>query len=173
MCLEATWISWRILLTGRQLRGGVAQKQHHSRKTLANLNAGASGARKAALLPYRLHDRLLSLSGHFTARCMPRLLPSLLRQARLREPHAARLLPVCRDLASARNEVRWLKEHAKQEAFKRCEGTLERKLLSDLISRRASGQPLQYIIGSEYFGDLEIKCRPGVLIPRSVNCFFA
>lgn len=40
------------------------------------------------------------------------------------------------------------------------------RILSDYVHRRASGEPLQYILGSEYFGELEIKCRPGVLIPR-------
>jgi methylase of polypeptide subunit release factors len=28
---------------------------------------------------------------------------------------------------------------------------------------------LQYILGTEFFGELEIKCRPGVLIPRWVG----
>lgn len=44
----------------------------------------------------------------------------------------------------------------------------KRRLLYYYASRRSHGEPLQYILGSEYFGDLEIKCRPGVLIPRSV-----
>ncbi|KAK5694436.1 hypothetical protein LTR17_024812 [Elasticomyces elasticus] len=34
------------------------------------------------------------------------------------------------------------------------------------VRRRAHGEPLQYILGSTYFGNLKIKCRPGVLIPR-------
>jgi methylase of polypeptide subunit release factors len=41
-------------------------------------------------------------------------------------------------------------------------------LLRELVKKRASGSPLQYLLGSEYFGDLEIRCRPGVLIPRYV-----
>ena len=40
------------------------------------------------------------------------------------------------------------------------------RLLQSYVTRRAHGEPLQYILGSEYFGDLEIKCRAGVLIPR-------
>jgi methylase of polypeptide subunit release factors len=28
---------------------------------------------------------------------------------------------------------------------------------------------LQYILGTEFFGDLEIECKPGVLIPRFVG----
>jgi HemK-like putative methylase len=40
-------------------------------------------------------------------------------------------------------------------------------VLEDLVRRRARGEPLQYIIGNQPFGDLEILCRPGVLIPRA------
>ncbi|KAJ5099146.1 hypothetical protein N7532_006147 [Penicillium argentinense] len=32
--------------------------------------------------------------------------------------------------------------------------------------RRSRGYPLQYILGDQPFGNLEILCRPGVLIPR-------
>jgi len=32
---------------------------------------------------------------------------------------------------------------------------------------RSRGFPLQYILGDQPFGDLEILCRRGVLIPRS------
>lgn len=38
--------------------------------------------------------------------------------------------------------------------------------LKKLCVERARGKPLQYIMGTEYFGDLEIACEPGVLIPR-------
>lgn len=40
------------------------------------------------------------------------------------------------------------------------------EILPNLISRRARGEPLQYIVGTEWFGDLELKVRSGVLIPR-------
>jgi methylase of polypeptide subunit release factors len=43
------------------------------------------------------------------------------------------------------------------------------ELLRSLIQKRAKGWPLQYGLGTEYFGDLELECRPGVLIPRSAN----
>lgn len=36
----------------------------------------------------------------------------------------------------------------------------------NLCAQRARGKPLQYLLGSEYFGDIEILCKPGVLIPR-------
>ena len=44
--------------------------------------------------------------------------------------------------------------------------TAKGALLGQLVRERARGRPLQYLLGTEYFGDLQIKCRPGVLIPR-------
>ena len=35
------------------------------------------------------------------------------------------------------------------------------------MRRRAGGEPLQYILGTQPFGDLEILCKKGVLIPRA------
>ncbi|KAI3335145.1 S-adenosyl-L-methionine-dependent methyltransferase [Ustulina deusta] len=35
-----------------------------------------------------------------------------------------------------------------------------------LVARRGAGEPLQYVLGSQPFGDLEILCEKGVLIPR-------
>ncbi|KAI1084151.1 S-adenosyl-L-methionine-dependent methyltransferase [Whalleya microplaca] len=89
---------------------------------------------------------------------MPRLPPSLLQRARNISPHLATLLPVCRDLRSAQNELRWLREHV---SASRSKPTLAR-----LCAQRARGAPLQYILGSQPFGDLDIRCRRGVLIPR-------
>lgn len=37
--------------------------------------------------------------------------------------------------------------------------------------RRCSGEPLQYILGNEFFGDLEFLVGPGVLIPRPETYF--
>lgn len=101
---------------------------------------------------------------------MPRLLPSVVRRARYINPSLASLLPVCRDLGSAKNELRWLHEHSIK--LTNAAGANSRRdsnaLLNTFVGRRAKGEPLQYILGSEYFGVLEIKCRPDVLIPRSV-----
>jgi HemK-like putative methylase len=44
---------------------------------------------------------------------MPRLSPALIRQARSENPLLPLLIRVCRDLPSARNELRWLREHAR------------------------------------------------------------
>ncbi|KIV91625.1 hypothetical protein PV10_06143 [Exophiala mesophila] len=43
---------------------------------------------------------------------------------------------------------------------------LEKAQLARLVAERARGKPLQYVIGNQPFGNLEIICRPGVLIPR-------
>ncbi|KAF4994757.1 hypothetical protein FGRMN_5571 [Fusarium graminum] len=92
---------------------------------------------------------------------MPRIQPSLTRYANRLSPHLATLLPACRDLASAQNELRWLKSHV--------EGTWPRRKtwhLDNLCRKRGRGVPLQYVLGSQPFGSLDIRCKPGVLIPR-------
>ncbi|KAF2213111.1 hypothetical protein CERZMDRAFT_39756 [Cercospora zeae-maydis SCOH1-5] len=86
---------------------------------------------------------------------MPRIHPRDIWHARKIDKALLALLPACRDLESARRELRWLGQHSGQSS-----------LLRDLIRRRACGEPLQYVLGSEYFGALKIRCRPGVLIPR-------
>ncbi|KAI1329883.1 S-adenosyl-L-methionine-dependent methyltransferase [Xylariaceae sp. FL0255] len=53
---------------------------------------------------------------------------------------------------------RWRGKQAK-EAEKRL-------LLNHIIRRRAAGEPLQYVLGTQPFGDLDILCERGVLIPR-------
>ncbi|KAI1087040.1 S-adenosyl-L-methionine-dependent methyltransferase [Rostrohypoxylon terebratum] len=93
---------------------------------------------------------------------MPRLPPSLIRRAKAISPHLATLLPACRDLVSACNELRWIRRHVDKIVPLRQED-----LLDELCGKRGHGVPLQYLLGTQPFGDLEIKCRPGVLIPRS------
>ncbi|KAI0835348.1 S-adenosyl-L-methionine-dependent methyltransferase [Hypoxylon sp. FL0890] len=117
---------------------------------------------------------------------MPRLPPSLIRRAHSISPHLATLLPACRDLGSARNELRWIREYVADvvsshnshnstasnasvdhsRALRQLNQLRENALLSRLCRRRGSGVPLQYILGTQPFGDLEIRCRKGVLIPR-------
>src|SRR4051794_29533431 len=110
---------------------------------------------------------------------MPRLAPFLLHHARRKHPFLPILLRECRDKRSAQNELRWLIEHAitlqsSPQTRKR------RKFLTNISSapgwwttlrklvwRRAKGEPLQYILGTQPFGDLDILCKRGVLIPRS------
>ncbi|KAF2233090.1 S-adenosyl-L-methionine-dependent methyltransferase [Viridothelium virens] len=100
---------------------------------------------------------------------MPRLPNSLLSKAGSIDPLVLLILPACRDLNSAKNELRWLREHVQGlvRIKKHTQPFIdERTSLRQLCERRRRGEPLQYILGSEFFGDLEIQCRPGVLIPR-------
>jgi methylase of polypeptide subunit release factors len=121
---------------------------------------------------------------------MPRLSPFLLRLAKSYSPFLTALLRECRDLPSSANELRWLTEHAISQARKlrgnpqslhlRCRTTITtatakhesrhvqgwRTLLRSYVKRRARGEPLQYILGTQPFGELEILCKPGVLVPR-------
>ena len=111
---------------------------------------------------------------------MPRLQPKLLHQARSINPLLARLLPACRELSSAKNELRWLHEHAEkaipsvdQNDPSFAKSQAERaKIVRNGVEDRRRGKPLQYVLGSQPFGDLDILCRPGVLIPRRVQDSF-
>ncbi|RCI08173.1 hypothetical protein L249_6262 [Ophiocordyceps polyrhachis-furcata BCC 54312] len=87
---------------------------------------------------------------------MPRIPSRLFRRAKQQSSHLATLLPACRDIQSARKELRWLREHCNDP-----------RRLAGLCRERGRGVPLQYLLGSQPFNHLDIKCRPGVLIPRS------
>ncbi|KAF2836891.1 S-adenosyl-L-methionine-dependent methyltransferase, partial [Patellaria atrata CBS 101060] len=100
---------------------------------------------------------------------MPRLPYQLLRHAHRIDSNLPTLLKSCRDLDSARNELRWLREYVLKNS--QITGTPKPKTgwqttLRGLCEERGKGRPLQYLLGTEYFGDLEIVCKPGVLIPR-------
>ncbi|EEH02611.1 conserved hypothetical protein [Histoplasma capsulatum G186AR] len=125
---------------------------------------------------------------------MPRLPLALLRHAYTVHPLLPLLLRECRDLPSARNELRWLSEHAlaacrgerRGSRHRHCHGgkagsgpmaqEIDRNggvdavrvqsRLREMVRRRARGVPLQYILGDQPFGELEMLCRRGVLIPR-------
>lgn len=100
---------------------------------------------------------------------MPRLHPRMLHHARKIDPLLPLVLQATRELASARNELRWLKEFVTEQHPRHPKHEQQRVLnrrLRQVCIDRAKGKPLQYIIGSEYFGDLEILCQEGVLIPR-------
>ncbi|KAM3423406.1 hypothetical protein BST61_g839 [Cercospora zeina] len=96
---------------------------------------------------------------------MPRIHPRDIWQARKTNKALLALLPACRDLEAARSELRWLQQHA-VAVSQQTGHSRQSSLLARFIRRRACGEPLQYVLGSEYFGALEIRCRPGVLIPR-------
>ncbi|KAG7864577.1 hypothetical protein KL919_000605 [Ogataea angusta] len=57
--------------------------------------------------------------------------------------------------SQAAQELRWIQQE------------LPRSQWQTAVEQRARLVPLQYILGSQPFGDLTIKCKPGVLIPRN------
>ena len=107
---------------------------------------------------------------------MPRIAHSLLKGASKIDRNLPRLLRASAgELAPAKAELHWLKEHALSTvASVRSSEALASQVLGwrTLVHRyclaREKGVPLQYIMGSQPFGDLEILCRPKVLIPRWV-----
>lgn len=44
--------------------------------------------------------------------------------------------------------------------------------MDGLVKERSRGVPLQYLLGTEFFGDLELEVRRGVLVPRYVSIFY-
>ncbi|EER29017.1 hypothetical protein D8B26_000759 [Coccidioides posadasii str. Silveira] len=98
---------------------------------------------------------------------MPRLASTLLRRAYASDPLLLLLLRECRDLDSARNELRWLREHVHSlSKANACNDAWRQRQLKSMVRDRARGMPLQYILGDQPFGELDILCRKGVLIPR-------
>jgi methylase of polypeptide subunit release factors len=100
---------------------------------------------------------------------MPRIPQSILLRAHKISSFLPLVLRATRDLPSAVRELRWIDEHVQEEAkvkpFK--PGEAKKRLLR-LCRRREKSEPLQYILGSQPFGTLDIKCKRGVLIPRLV-----
>ncbi|KAL9617940.1 MAG: hypothetical protein Q9160_007306 [Pyrenula sp. 1 TL-2023] len=91
-----------------------------------------------------------------------------LKEHALREPQKLRL-----QASASKPEHNRTRERRKLRRYHNTNGATEavaapgwRTLLARHVSRRARGEPLQYIIGTQPFGELDILCRPGVLIPR-------
>ncbi|KAL4759857.1 S-adenosyl-L-methionine-dependent methyltransferase [Aspergillus foveolatus] len=106
-------------------------------------------------------------------------MPRLTTRAILEASKYDRLLPLllreCRSLSSAIGELRWLQERAQRVVSPkpmddRTGGKQPpsgwRRLLKSMCKARSRGVPLQYILGDQPFGELDIKCTKGVLIPR-------
>ncbi|KAF9881150.1 quinate permease [Colletotrichum karsti] len=102
---------------------------------------------------------------------MPRLAPSLFRRAAAVSPHVRTLLPACRDIQSAANELRWIRAHVQETLAlhrgPKLSGEGKEARVARLCAKRGRGVPLQYVLGSQPFGRLDIRCRPGVLVPRA------
>ncbi|CAB4252545.1 similar to Saccharomyces cerevisiae YNL063W MTQ1 S-adenosylmethionine-dependent methyltransferase [Maudiozyma barnettii] len=86
----------------------------------------------------------------------PRLHPSLLREARSIHKCLPLLLPECRTIQQAKQELKWL-----IDGFGSSSNKLQRACI-----KRYRHVPLQYILGSQPFGSLDIQCKKHVLIPR-------
>ncbi|CRG88731.1 hypothetical protein PISL3812_05765 [Talaromyces islandicus] len=108
---------------------------------------------------------------------MPRLPTSLLLKSYRENPLLPRLLKECRTLESARNELRWLRDGAikaqsqkEKKKNNNCVAQIDARswqlALRKMCALRSKGKPLQYILGDQPFGELEILCEKGVLIPR-------
>lgn len=111
---------------------------------------------------------------------MPRLPTKLILKAYKENPLLVHLIKECRILEQARNELRWLHEGAvakvanTKESLGELDSHITRKWQKELrrmCTERGRGKPLQYILGDQPFGELEMKCQKGVLIPRSVLCW--
>ncbi|OJJ69265.1 hypothetical protein ASPBRDRAFT_46573 [Aspergillus brasiliensis CBS 101740] len=106
---------------------------------------------------------------------MPRIPSRTILAAHRQDPLLPLLLQECRSLDLAKNELRWLRSRAvdtAQSNSERIETTRTklsegwRRSLRSMCRARSRGQPLQYILGDQPFGDLDILCRKGALIPR-------
>ncbi|KAI9511157.1 S-adenosyl-L-methionine-dependent methyltransferase, partial [Russula earlei] len=64
---------------------------------------------------------------------------------------------------NARLELKWLMQAIH---FSKSTRTRPFPTLSTMLSRRVGGEPIQYILGTQPFGTLDILTRPPVLIPR-------
>jgi len=67
-------------------------------------------------------------------------------------------------------DARWLVEAASGSDPRRTpDGLVDadtQRRLSELVARRCAREPLQLVLGTTAFHDLELQCRPGVFVPR-------
>lgn len=85
---------------------------------------------------------------------MPRVSFKTVRQALKQSPLLPPLLKATNSLEHAANELRWIKAE------------LPAKSWVNAVLRRSRLEPLQYILGTQPFGPLDIRCKRNVLIPR-------
>ncbi|EPS40659.1 hypothetical protein H072_5449 [Dactylellina haptotyla CBS 200.50] len=97
---------------------------------------------------------------------MPRLSIEVLRSFSNRRPLVPLLLRQARSVGQAYSEYRWLREFVlslpqfKNSPYNRYQ------YLKLLCRRRALGVPLQYLLKTQPFGEVDILCAKGALIPR-------
>lgn len=88
-----------------------------------------------------------------------RILPKVIRRAAKSSPNVLRLLPATRSIKEAETELRWIQADHPDPTPK--------KIAKACAERGRYLTPLQYVIGNQPFGSLNIDCRKHVLIPRS------
>ncbi|ANZ77003.1 BA75_03381T0 [Komagataella pastoris] len=87
---------------------------------------------------------------------MPKLLQKPRVIARYQRDLLTKLLPACTTLQQAQRELSWIQKELPREQWEQA-----------CTQRGCNLMPLQYILGNQPFGSVNIKCRPGVLIPRN------
>lgn len=85
---------------------------------------------------------------------MARVSPKLIKDAYRRSPLLPYYLRANRNLEAAYQELKWVQNELPREKWLQAS-----RLRNNLY-------PLQYILGTQPFGELEIRCRKDVLIPR-------
>lgn len=96
--------------------------------------------------------------------------------SRLAALGAARLAAAGKE--NGANEARWLAREAFSLSAEQIAAGAEPDAAGEarfesFIQRRLAGTPLQYILGTAFFGDIEVKVGPGVLIPRPETLLLA
>ncbi|PYH87398.1 S-adenosyl-L-methionine-dependent methyltransferase [Aspergillus ellipticus CBS 707.79] len=97
---------------------------------------------------------------------MPRIPTRVILDAYRHDRLLPLLLRECRSINSAKNELRWLRERAVSIAHSKSTNRAA-TLLKSMCRARSRGVPLQYILSDQPFGELDILCKRGVLIPRA------
>lgn len=126
--------------------------------------------------PHSLPDGMREASHQFGPKgAMPRIPSRTILDAHRQDHLLPLLLQECRSLDLAKSELGWMRNRAVSKAQSnplRTETTKPklhqgwRSTLRSMCRARSRGQPLQYILGDQPFGDLDILCRKEVLIPR-------
>ncbi|KAF9529193.1 S-adenosyl-L-methionine-dependent methyltransferase [Crepidotus variabilis] len=71
----------------------------------------------------------------------------------------ASLAKSLRSQSQAAREFKWMQQHISQHKH-------SPDIIHEYVRRRTAGEPLQYILGTQPFGPLNLLARPPVLIPR-------
>ncbi|CCE85350.1 Piso0_004940 [Millerozyma farinosa CBS 7064] len=85
---------------------------------------------------------------------MTRISSKVIREANRVSKLLPPLLRATKNLDSAKCELQWIKRE------------LPKNKWTEAVMRRSNYEPLQYVLGSQPFGPLDIICRRNVLIPR-------